>query len=67
MSIIDLANLDTFDCNKCQNKTKHKVGIQFDVGGKGNVNIVYDCNNKRCKRIKNLKTLFIIRSLQNDG
>lgn len=67
MSIIDLTNLDTFDCGKCQNKTKRRVGIQFDVGGKGNIDIVYDCDNERCKRIKNLKGLFIIRSLMNEG
>lgn len=66
MNIIDLENLDTFDCNKCQNKTKRQVSTAYDVAGKGKLSIVYDCDNKRCKRIKKLKALFIFRSLMNE-
>ena len=49
------------DCDTCQDVSKRVSGKTFDVEGPGKVGVIYDCDNKKCKRKNNIHVSYIIR------
>lgn len=63
--VIDLTDIDYLMqpyCSTCDEKTKRITARTFDLEGPGQVGTLYDCKNKQCKRIKDLKARYLLRS-----
>jgi len=64
--IIDLTDFDTPDCKICTDPTKRVSSRTFDVEGPGRVGVIYTCENKTCRTIRQAKNLFLLRSVDPD-
>lgn len=61
--IIDLTDFDTPDCKRCKDPTKRVAAKTFDVEGPGKVGVIYTCDNRKCRSVRQAKDLFLIRSI----
>ena len=62
-NIVDLTEEDFLmspDCHICREPTKRPVGKTFDVEGPGRVGVLYDCDNLRCKTLKDRKCSYFL-------
>ena len=62
-NVIDLTDFDTPDCETCTDQTKYISGKMFDAGGPGEVTVTYGCKNQQCRKIRDAKGLYLIRSM----
>lgn len=65
-NVIDLMDFENPDCASCEEPTKRVSAKTFDVEGPGRVGVIYDCDNRQCKSIKNAKGVFLMRSLRGE-
>ena len=62
-SVIDLTELDTPNCETCSDPTKYISGKMFDAGGPGKITVTYGCKNQQCRKVRDAKDLYLIRSM----
>lgn len=60
--MIDLTDFRNPDCESCADPTKRVAARTFDVEGPGQAGVIYTCDNMPCRRVRNAKNLFLIRS-----
>ena len=63
-NIIDLTEIP--DCDTCSDPTKEVRGATIDFEGPGMTGRTYDCKNTKCRGIRNLKLLFLWRSIRHE-
>lgn len=63
-NMVDLTDFDTPDCKACKDPTKYISGKMFDAGGPGEVTTLYGCKNQACRKIRDEKDLYFIRSME---
>ena len=59
--VIDLTNYDSPDCKVCTDQTKRITGMVFDAEGPGITTAIYTCKNRKCRKIRNVKAMFLLR------
>lgn len=64
--VIDLTNYDSPDCKLCADQTKRITGMVFDAEGSGITTAIYTCKNRKCRKIRNVKDMFLLRR-ENNG
>ena len=52
-------------CEHCEEPTKRITGRTFDVEGPGMIGKAYACDNRRCKRLKDLKGAYLLALIRN--
>lgn len=60
--VVDLTDFEHPDCKACQDPTKRVAAKTFDLEGPGQVGVIYTCENMPCRRVRNAKDLFLIRT-----
>lgn len=63
-NVVDLTDYDTPDCKACKDQTKYISGKMFDAGGPGEITTLYGCKNQACRKIRDEKDLYFIRSME---
>ena len=59
--VIDLTNYDSPNCKLCADQTKRITGMVFDAEGPGITTAIYTCKNRKCRKIRNVKDMFLLR------
>lgn len=62
-NVTELSQIEAPDCSKCKETTRRAVGKTFDIEGPGMVGIIYDCDNEKCKILKEAIERYQLRAI----